>query len=50
MERKRRRESVLGVTLAVTSGNERSGGERTLSFFFPLSFYLSACSARHPTL
>lgn len=38
MERKRRRESVLGVTLAVTSGNERSGGELTLSFFSPSRF------------
>lgn len=45
MERKRRRESVLGVTLAVTSGNERSGGECTLSAVSLLSFYLSASKA-----
>lgn len=40
MERKRRRELVLGVTLAVTSGNERSGGECTLSSFFPSSRFI----------
>lgn len=45
MERRRRRELILGVTLAVTSGNKRPGGERTLSFlppfYLPVTFYPS---------